>query len=95
MVRSVEENPEAPEYERSAIQIAVWGHAKIIRIHPFEDGNGRTSRALMSMILVRVGLRPIPAEFPRQEYYAALNHYFETDELEPLTNLFIGVYPTI
>jgi len=95
MVRSVEESPEAPEYERSAIQIAVWCHAKIIRIHPFEDGNGRTSRALMSMVLVRVGLRPIPAEFPKQEYYAVLNHYFETDQLEPLTNLFIGVYPAV
>jgi len=92
MVRSVEENQDDPEYERKAIDIAVWSHSQVIRVHPFEDGNGRTSRALMSMILVRVGLRPIPAEFPKQEYYSTLNHYFETRDIEPLTNLLIGAY---
>ena len=28
-------------------------------IHPFSDGNGRTSRAFMNMQLVRAGLPPI------------------------------------
>ena len=27
-----------------SVQLAVWLHAEVIRIHPFFDGNGRTSR---------------------------------------------------
>lgn len=42
-VQSFLANPDAPEYERSAVHVAVWAHAEIIRIHPFLDGNGRTS----------------------------------------------------
>jgi len=54
MVTSLLARPEDPTYEKSALHIAVWVHAKVIRIHPFEDGNGRTSRLLMGIILVFV-----------------------------------------
>jgi Fic family protein len=42
-------------------------HADIIKVHPFEDGNGRTSRLVASWILVELGLRPIPVEAVKQE----------------------------
>lgn len=47
-VRSLDDNRELAEYEPSAIRTAVWVHAEVIRVHPFEDGNGRSSRALLT-----------------------------------------------
>lgn len=92
---SLEANTDDPEYELAAIRIAAWAHADLIRIHPFEDGNGRSSRALMSLLLVRCGLRPIPMEAPKQDYLACLNHYFTTGEIEKLVQLCLRLYPDL
>jgi Fic family protein len=34
-------------------------HHRITRIHPFSDGNGRTSRAFANVMLMRYGMVPI------------------------------------
>lgn len=54
-------------------ELATLVHAKIAWIHPFEDGNGRTARALMNWILLKkeYPMFFIPFE-RREEYYAAL-----------------------
>ena len=54
-------------------ELATLVHAKIAWIHPFEDGNGRTARAIMNLTLMKKGLPMffIPYE-KREEYYAAL-----------------------
>lgn len=54
--RSFLANLDAPDYERGAVHVAVWAHAEIVRIHPFLDGNGRSSRLLMNAVLVGLGL---------------------------------------
>lgn len=33
------------------LELAAWVHWKHVRIHPFQDGNGRTSRLLMNYVL--------------------------------------------
>ena len=47
---------------------------EFLRIHPFEDGNGRTSRLLLNFNLLRQGHAPvlIPAK-KREEYFEARN----------------------
>jgi len=35
--------------------LAAYAHRKLVDIHPFEDGNGRTARLLMNLILVNKG----------------------------------------
>lgn len=73
----------------AAISLAVSTYAKFIRIHPFEDGNGRTGRALMNIILLRLGHAPVALEVPKQEYYATLNRLHDTGNARPLVDLII------
>ncbi|TRY20334.1 Fic family protein, partial [Geobacillus sp. LEMMJ02] len=62
----------------AAMQAAV-AHAQFETIHPFEDGNGRTGRALIHTVLnargVASGAVPISAALnsDRQRYYRSLN----------------------
>ena len=37
------------------------GHRRLADIHPFNDGNGRTARLLMNLILIRSGYPPVAA----------------------------------
>jgi fido (protein-threonine AMPylation protein) len=92
-VRSLLENQDHPEFVSSSIHAALWTHAEVIRIHPFEDGNGRSSRMLLNAILVRLGLRPISFDVPKDEYISCLNHYFLADEIQPLIDLALRLYP--
>ena len=41
----------------------------------------------MNNILVHLGLRPIAFATPREEYYAVLNHYIQTRDLQPALDL--------
>ena len=41
-----------------AIAVAAVAHAQLVTIHPFADGNGRTGRTLVHMLLRRAGLVP-------------------------------------
>lgn len=91
-ISSFDENPDDPAYEAGALHLAVWTHAEVIRIHPFEDGNGRTSRVLMNWVLLRLGLRPVSIEAPRQEYLVCLNRYYTQKDLEPLIDLTLRLY---
>jgi len=54
-------------------ELAAMIHAKLTWVHPFEDGNGRTSRTIMNWILMKNGYPMffIPFE-KREEYYMAL-----------------------
>ncbi|VDK76687.1 unnamed protein product [Litomosoides sigmodontis] len=56
------------------IERAAIAHYKLVSIHPFIDGNGRTARLLMNLILMQSGFPPviIPVE-ARSDYYDTLN----------------------
>jgi Fic/DOC family len=48
-------------------------HARLERIHPFLDGNGRTGRLVLNLLLVRLGYPPaIIYKRDRSRYLAAL-----------------------
>ena len=40
-------------------ETAVTAHERIASIHPFSDGNGRTARLLMNLILLKNGYPPV------------------------------------
>jgi Fic family protein len=47
-----------PPDAAAAVDLAVWAHMEVVRIHPFWDGNGRTARLLMNVIIMRHVTRP-------------------------------------
>ncbi|MBN1385549.1 Fic family protein [Candidatus Woesearchaeota archaeon] len=54
-------------------ELATLIHAKIAWIHPFEDGNGRTARAIMNWLLIKNGYPMFFIPFwRREEYYMTL-----------------------
>lgn len=75
------------------VQIAI-AHAQFETIHPFTDGNGRTGRALVQVLLHRLGLTksvmvPVSAGLLRstKQYFDALNAYRSGDPL-PIIQVF-------
>ncbi|MGE3278974.1 MAG: Fic family protein [Candidatus Altimarinota bacterium] len=55
------------------IEFAAVFHHKFVHIHPFLDGNGRTTRLLMNLFLMRAGFPlVIILKNDRQKYYRAL-----------------------
>lgn len=55
------------------IELAALLHYKFIRIHPFDDGNGRLSRILMNLSLMKFGFPPVIIKTQKkEEYYRAL-----------------------
>lgn len=73
------------EYVLQALKI----HHRITQIHPFRDGNGRSSRAMLNWMLRKKGLPPIYFKFPEKEsYYLALERadkYRDYSELLRIT----------
>jgi len=56
------------------IELATVFHHKFVWIHPFFDGNGRTVRLAMNLLLMRSGFPPsIILKNDRKKYYDALN----------------------
>lgn len=65
-------------------------HADFVKIHPFVDGNGRTSRLLMNLELMKSGFPPVvlPVE-SRLRYYETLDHAHTTGDYSPFIELTI------
>lgn len=55
------------------VKIAAEAHFKLVTIHPFVDGNGRTARLLMNVLLLQEGYAPAVIEVvKRLEYINAI-----------------------
>lgn len=59
-------------------------HFRLVAIHPFGDGNGRTARLLMNLLLLREGYPPVAVRLEdRKEYLDTLQHASMEDDLKP------------
>ncbi|KAK1892148.1 Protein adenylyltransferase FICD [Dissostichus eleginoides] len=62
------------------VEYAALAHYKLVYVHPFVDGNGRTSRLLMNLVLMQARYPPVTIrKEQRAEYYAALDTANEGD----------------
>ncbi|PLK44319.1 Fic family protein [Emticicia sp. TH156] len=65
---------ETEKQELSPVELAAIFHYKFVRIHPFDDGNGRISRLLMNYVLLKNGLPPVIIKSAdKKNYLNALN----------------------
>lgn len=77
-------------FSESPIFVAALAHAQFVQIHPFSDGNGRTARALMNLILRRNGYPPsIIPEDDRPRYIDALEDTWEYGDITLLVELIL------
>jgi len=70
------------------IKIAADAHYKLVRIHPFVDGNGRTARLLMNLLLIQAGYPlTIIRETERKAYIDALDRIDTTGKFDEFYRL--------
>jgi Fic family protein len=100
LVLYINENPD----DLNDIELATFFHHRLVWIHPFFDGNGRTARLAMNLLLLRSGYPPaIILKNDRKKYYEALNqankgHYAKlsllmVQALERSLNIYLAAMP--
>lgn len=69
------------------VELAAQVHSRFVNIHPFIDGNGRTSRIIMNLELMKNGypLTVIKVD-DRKDYYASLEASGDNDNYDEFIN---------
>ncbi len=68
--------------EFDAVSLAALFHYRFVRIHPFDDGNGRISRLLMNYILLKNGYPPVVIKSADKHNYLAALRMADADDIE-------------
>lgn len=68
------------------ILVAAEFHYKFIRIHPFDDGNGRTVRILMNFILMQFGYPPVIIKSEDRVNYFGVLQQADAGQIEPFVD---------
>lgn len=80
----------------NARELGIAVHAETVRIHPFVDGNGRTTRLLADLVFLAAQgtdeLRRYVWELDKERYIKLLRQYDQHRDPKPLAN-FIEVGP--
>ncbi len=68
------------------ITLAAEFHYKFVRIHPFDDGNGRLARILMNFILLQHGFPPVIVRTQDKQNYIAAIRQADAGLIEPFVD---------
>ena len=71
--------------------VAAWLHHRFAQIHPFQDGNGRVARALLTWHLTREGYPPIVVSRDDRERYIDCLEAADAGDLDPLVKLIVDL----
>ena len=102
LVAWVNSNP----LQLNIVALASVFHHRFVHIHPFFDGNGRSVRLLMNILLMKEGYPPaIILKNDRKKYYQALNQANKCDyskllllvaqALERSLNIYLNAFPSV
>lgn len=69
--------------ETNAVLLAAEFHYRFVRIHPFDDGNGRLARLLMNFVLMKNGFPPVIIKNEDKDNYIAVLEQADFAILEP------------
>ena len=70
------------------IERAALFHLKFEGIHPFVDGNGRTGRLILNLMLMQAGYPPINVKYSdRKRYYDAFDAYYKYADSSSIINI--------
>lgn len=70
------------------IERAALFHLKFEGIHPFVDGNGRTGRLILNLMLMQAGYPPINVKYSdRKRYYEAFDSYYRDQQEGTMINI--------
>ena len=68
------------------IKLAAVFHYRFVRIHPFDDGNGRVARILMNFILLSFGYPPVIIKTEDKGEYFRVLQLADAGQLEPFVD---------
>ena len=62
---------------------AATAHHEMVRIHPFDDGNGRGARILMNLILMQKNYLPVVIQQAQRRAYLTVLKQVDEGNLQP------------
>ncbi len=76
--------------QQDHIDCLTFAHYEFIRIHPFNNGNGRTGRILMNIVALKFGYKPLELYYREgdgRKFYIEAMKQADKGNFEPLTTL--------
>ena len=74
------------QHEANPIFLSSLFHANFLRIHPFDDGNGRMARLLTNFILIQFGYPPVIIRTEDKARYFSVLRQADYGLMDPLTD---------
>ena len=72
-----------------SLLVAAWLHHRFTQIHPFQDGNGRVARALLTWHLAKEGYLPIVISRDDRKRYVDCLEAADAGDLDPFAELIV------